>query len=115
MLFAVNTFEHSLWTHGDVKNTEKVPALRNWPTGYPQAKWVTRKKVGDNAPGPDDGSSLGLGTASFLHYAAGTWRRAWLNIRVHLLSEQHELVPNGWIRSFLPESRLKVPARGENS
>lgn len=62
-------------------------------------------------PGPADGCSLRLGTVSFYLCIAGTKHKARPN--AHLLSEQHELVFEGWIRSFLPESSLEVLAKRE--
>lgn len=61
--------------------------------------------------GPADGSSLRLGTVSFYLCIAGTKHKA--QPKAHLLSEEHELVFEGRIRSFVSESSLEVLAKKE--
>lgn len=55
-----------------------------------------------------------LETGDYVLLSLHCWYQAQAWAAAHLLNEQHELVFEGWIRSFLPKSHLEVLAKREN-
>lgn len=108
----MRTSEHPLWVHRHREEHRKCPCSQELAHSAFTGRMNDKVGAWGQHPGPVNGSSLRLGTMSFYLCIAGTKHRAWP--AAHLLNEQHELVFEGWIRSFLPKSHLEVLAKWEN-